>query len=161
MKDKFLWIWNNFYCFTKHKRLQRPVLKAFPTHMYKINLKLNLKWMKILFSPNKIHLFKTIFSGFFNSCTEELLAMWFKTPTFPEKKTLDAASTLEWDRYEDKLYQELVCICMVEIRVSTFNYGRMCSFQTLKVKTILKGDAPTSLVTTGLLKREASPIYWF
>ena len=26
--------------------------------------------------------------------------------------------------------------------------------QTLKLKTILKGDAPTSMITTGLLKRE-------
>lgn len=54
-----------------------------------------------------------------------------------------------------------MCICLVEIKVSTFSYGRKSSFQTLKVKTILKGDAPTSLVTTGLLKREASPIHWF
>ena len=33
---------------------------------------------------------------------------------------------------------------------------QLCFFQTLKVKTILRGDAPTSLVTTGILKREVS-----
>ena len=32
-------------------------------------------------------------------------------------------------------------------------------FQTLKLKTILKGDAPTSQINTDILKREVSDLY--
>lgn len=58
----------------------------------------------------------------------------------------------------NKLYRRAFSDVIQDAHISRKEEARRSEYlrvgQTLKVKTILKGDAPTSLVTTGLLKRE-------